>query len=69
MFITPIAYFFGFFKLLGFKVPIYPFRLKNMKMTYCYNIQKSLLLGYKPAYDLKSGIKETLAWYEERKMI
>ena len=69
MIITPIAYIFGFFKLVGFKVPIYPFRLRNMKMTYCYNIQKSLALGYKPAYDLKSGIKETLDWYEERNMI
>ena len=69
MVITPIAYFFGFFKLFGFNVPIYPFRLRNMKMTYCYNIQKSLQLGYKPAYDLKSGIKETLDWYEEKNML
>jgi len=67
--ITPVAYIFGFFKLFGIKVPIYPFRLRNMKMTYCYNIEKSLRLGYNPVYDLESGIKETLDWYEERKII
>jgi nucleoside-diphosphate-sugar epimerase len=67
--ITPIAYFFGFFKILGFQVPIYPFRLRNLKMNYCYNIEKSLKAGYKPAYDLKAGIKETLEWYEKNNLI
>lgn len=68
MIIIPVAYVFGFFKLFGARVPIYPFRLKNMKMTYCYNIEKSLQLGYRPVYDLESGIKETLDWYEQRQV-
>jgi nucleoside-diphosphate-sugar epimerase len=67
--ITPVAYIFGFLKLFGLKVPIYPFRLKNIKMTYCYSIQKSLELGYSPAYGLEQGIKETLDWYEQRNIL
>jgi nucleoside-diphosphate-sugar epimerase len=57
------AYVFGVFKLLGVDVPIYPFRLKNIKANYCYDIRRSLQLGYDPPYDLVSGVKETLDWY------
>lgn len=64
---TVVAYGFGFLKLFGLKVPIYPFRLKNIKANYCYDIQKSIEAGYLPTYDLKSGINETLDWYESNK--
>lgn len=58
------AYGLGIFKLLGFRVPLYPFRLRNMRMTYCYDIQKSVRLGYEPRDDLASGIEQALAWYD-----
>lgn len=61
----PAAYFLGIFKLLGLNVPFYPFRLRNIKANYCYDIQDSVRLGYLPKYDLQSGIYETLDWYEQ----
>lgn len=63
--IYPIAYALGFLKLLGIPVPLYPFRLKNIKSTYCYSIQKSLDLGYNSKYSYKEGIAETLKWYDD----
>lgn len=65
--LTMAAYFLGIFKLLGMNVPLYPFRLRNIRMTYCYDISKSVRLGYLPTHDLRSGISETLTWYEERR--
>jgi nucleoside-diphosphate-sugar epimerase len=64
--ITPVAYIFGVFKLLGVKVPIYPFRLRNIKASYCYDIQNTSEIGYAPQYGLREGIKETLDWYESK---
>jgi len=63
--IVPAAYGLGVVKLLGINVPLYPFRLKNIKASYYYNIVKSIDAGYKPKYDLQNGIKETLDWYEK----
>ena len=63
--VTIIAYGFGVFKLFGIKVPIYPFRLRNIKSNSCFDIQKSVNLGYTPQYNLKRGIRETLDWYEK----
>jgi nucleoside-diphosphate-sugar epimerase len=67
--ITPIAYGLGLFKVLGFNVPLYPFRLKNIKASYCYDIQKSLRIGYNPQFGLAEGITETLEWYDSRELI
>jgi len=67
--ITPVAYGFGLLKLLGLNVPIYPFRLKNIKANYCYDMQKSIRIGYEPQYDLTQGINETLNWYATKKLI
>jgi hypothetical protein len=67
--ITGVAYFLGIFRYFGFKVSIYPFRLRNIKSNYCRNMQKSIGFGYRPIYGLKNGIKETLDWYEERNII
>lgn len=58
------AYLLGAVKVMGVDVPLYPFRLRNMRMTYCYTMAKSVRLGYLPRYDLASGIRETLEWYD-----
>lgn len=63
---TLAAYFLGIFKSIGFKVPIYPFRLNNIKATYCYSVEKSVRIGYAPKYSLAGGVKETLDWYEKK---
>lgn len=60
-----VAYGLGIFKALGLNVPLYPFRLRNMRMTYCYDVSKSLRLGYDPKYGLEDGIEATLSWYDE----
>jgi nucleoside-diphosphate-sugar epimerase len=59
-----VAYGLGALKALGLTVPLYPFRLRNMRMTYCYDIQKSVRLGYDPRHDLASGVRRTLEWYD-----
>jgi nucleoside-diphosphate-sugar epimerase len=59
-----VAHLLGVVKALGVDVPLYPFRLRNMRMTYCYDIQKSVRLGYDPQYDLASGVRRTLDWYD-----
>lgn len=64
--ITPLAYVLGLLKLLGTSVPLYPFRLRNIRANYCYDIQKSVRLGYDPKYGLVDGLEETLDWYEAR---
>lgn len=58
------AYGLGIFKVLGFNVPLYPFRLRNMRMTYRYDVSKSLRLGYEPTYGLEDGLENTLSWYD-----
>lgn len=63
--ITVAAYVLGIFKVLGVNVPLYPFRLRNMRMTYCYDIQKSVALGYNPEFGLADGVKRTLGWYDD----
>jgi nucleoside-diphosphate-sugar epimerase len=64
---TMVAYAFGVFKLFGINVPIYPSRLKNIKANYCYDIHKSIRLGYDPKFDLREGVVKTLDWYEKNK--
>jgi nucleoside-diphosphate-sugar epimerase len=58
------AYTLGCFKLIGIKVPLYPFRLRNILMNYCYDISNSVKLGYLPEYTLHQAICETLDWYK-----
>lgn len=59
-----VAYALAPLKALGVAVPLYPFRLRNMRMTYRYDVSKSLRLGYDPRYGLHDGIETTLAWYD-----
>ena len=54
----------GLAKRVGVSVPLYPFRLRNITSSYCYDIQKSVNVGYRPQYDLTNGIPKTLDWYE-----
>jgi nucleoside-diphosphate-sugar epimerase len=61
--VYPLVYFLGIFKAIGFNVPLYPFRLKNIKANYCYDIGNTLKLGFFPKYGLIEGIEETLDWY------
>lgn len=63
---TAAAYVLGLFKLLGFDVPLYPSRLRNITANYCYDIQKSVRSGYDPRIGLAEGIRRTLDWYEQR---
>jgi nucleoside-diphosphate-sugar epimerase len=58
------AYTLGLFKAAGAPVPLYPFRLRNMRMTYCYDIRKSVRLGYDPRFGLEDGIGRTVRWYD-----
>jgi GlcNAc-P-P-Und epimerase len=67
--ITAVAYACAIPHTAGLKVPIYPFRLRNIKASYCYDIEKSVRIGYDPQYDLKRGVRETLDWYESRRLI
>ena len=61
----PAAYLLGLLKLFGLNVPLYPFRLRNIKANSCYDIHNSVRLGYNPRHDLHSGVFETLEWYEQ----
>lgn len=40
------AFSLGVLKLFGFKVPLYPFRLKNIMTSYCYDISNVVNLGF-----------------------
>jgi nucleoside-diphosphate-sugar epimerase len=67
--VTALAYALAIPKRAGINVPLYPFRLQNIKATYCYDISKSVAIGYQPRYGLRDGVAETLAWYDEHKLI
>jgi nucleoside-diphosphate-sugar epimerase len=62
--VTALAYALAVPKRLGVNVPLYPFRLRNIKARYCYDVGKSVGIGYRPQYDLDRGLRETLDWYE-----
>lgn len=63
--VTLAAYLLAPLKAMGIAVPLYPFRLRNIRMTYCYDIAKSVRLGYDPQVGLADGIASTLRWYDE----
>jgi nucleoside-diphosphate-sugar epimerase len=64
---TPIVYLaahvMGVLKWLGLPMPLYPFRLRNIRANYCYDISNAVRLGFVPRYDLDEGIRATLDWY------
>jgi nucleoside-diphosphate-sugar epimerase len=66
---TILAYALVLPRRAGVKVPLYPFRLRNIRANYCYDVSKSVALGYVPRYDLRAGIRETLDWYESAKRL
>jgi nucleoside-diphosphate-sugar epimerase len=61
--VYPAAYLLGILKAFGINVPLYPFRLNNLKANYCYSIGNSIELGFFPKYSLREGVKESLDWY------
>jgi GlcNAc-P-P-Und epimerase len=67
--VTLLAYALALPKRWGLNVPIYPFRLRNIKANYCYDIQRSIELGFMPRYGLRDGVRETLDWYESRGLL
>ena len=67
--VTVLAYALALPKRWGLNVPIYPFRLNNIRANYCYDIQKSIELGFTPGYGLADGVNETLDWYDARGLL
>ena len=67
--VTLLAYALALPKQWGLDVPIYPFRLRNIKANYCYDIQRSVEIGFMPRYGLGEGVRETLDWYESRGLL
>jgi GlcNAc-P-P-Und epimerase len=63
--VYPAAYGLGILKYFGLNVPLYPFRLRNIKASYCYDLSNSIQLGFFPKYGLEDGIRETLDWYTQ----
>jgi dihydroflavonol-4-reductase len=60
----------GVCKPLGIQPPLYPRRVDFFRTDYSFDISKAKqVLGYQPKYDLKSGIRNTLQWYEERGLL
>jgi nucleoside-diphosphate-sugar epimerase len=57
------AYALGILKVMGIDVPLYPFRLRNIRANCCYDIGNSMKVGYIPRYALLDGVKECLDWY------
>jgi nucleoside-diphosphate-sugar epimerase len=57
-------------KPLGIQPPLYPRRVDFFRTDYSFDISKAQqVLGYQPRFDLKSGVRDTLQWYEERGLI
>jgi nucleoside-diphosphate-sugar epimerase len=67
--VTALAYALALPKRWGLNVPIYPFRLHNIRANYCYDVGKSIAMGFRPRYDLADGVRETLDWYEARGLL
>lgn len=67
--VTAVAYALALPKRWGLNVPIYPFRLQNIKANYCYDVGKSIAIGFRQRYDLAQGLTETLDWYEGRGLL
>lgn len=53
-------------KIMGFKSPLFPDRVRVMTMNYYYDISKARKeFGYKPLVSFKEGAMETGKWYLE----
>jgi len=63
--VYPATYILGLFKIVGLNVPLYPFRLRNIKATYCFEMSSVIEQGYVPQYRLDQALEETLSWYKK----
>lgn len=55
----------GLSKVLRFKPPLTPERIKNLTISYVFDISKAKReLGYSPKIGLKEGVKLTADWYK-----
>ena len=60
----------GICKPLGIQPPLYPRRVDFFRTDYSFDITKAQqVLGYKPQFDIRRGVRDTLKWYEQRGMI
>jgi dihydroflavonol-4-reductase len=60
----------GICKPLGIQPPLYPRRVDFFRTDYSFDITKAQqVLGYKPQFDIRHGIRDTIKWYEQRGMI
>lgn len=56
----------GLGKVFGFRPPLTPERVKNLTISYVFDISKARReLGYKPAVTLNEGVKQTAVWYKK----
>ena len=54
----------------GLQVPLTPSRVRTMTTHYAYSIDKAAsLFGYRPPYDLRQSIGETVNWYREHQLL
>jgi nucleoside-diphosphate-sugar epimerase len=60
----------GICKPLGLQPPLYPRRVDFFRTDYSFDTSKAKqVLGYKPQFDIRHGVRDTLKWYEQRGMI
>jgi nucleoside-diphosphate-sugar epimerase len=65
-----LGYSFGLGKIFGFKPPLSPERVRNLTISYVFDISKAKKeLGYHPKISLKEGVKLTAQWYEKHDWI
>ena len=60
----------GICKPLGIQPPLYPRRVDFFRTDYSFDITKAQqVLGYKPQFDIRRGVRDTLKWYKQREML
>ncbi|MDY6914035.1 MAG: NAD-dependent epimerase/dehydratase family protein [Planctomycetota bacterium] len=60
----------GISKCTGVKLPLYPSRVRTMTKNFIYSIEKAQkTFGYRPQYNLKQSIEESVRWYKDCGML
>jgi nucleoside-diphosphate-sugar epimerase len=55
---------------LGLQPPLYPRRVDFFRSDYAFDISKAKrVLGYRPAFDVPAGVRQTRLWYEQNKLL
>ncbi len=64
------AFFFRIFRIFGVPQLLSKDRIKNMTMNHSFNISKAINeLKYEPKISLGEGVKETVQWYKEKRIL